>query len=77
MMKNPIDDALKGFSPTDVTVRVCDAIFGSVPFAPKLPTYASLDEATREVTAGELALPLSFDPRPSPAGHVAQSSSAE
>lgn len=47
MMKNPIDDALKGFSPTDVTVRVCDAIFGSVPFAPKLPTYASLDEATR------------------------------
>ena len=40
-------------------------------------TADRLDEATRELTAGELALPLSFDPRPSPAGHVAQSSSAE
>lgn len=49
MSQNPIDTALAGFRPGDVTVRVCDAIFGSVPFAPKLPTYGTLAEATRSL----------------------------
>lgn len=40
-------------------------------------TAGRLDEATRELTVGELAVPLSFDPRPVRASHAGPSSTAE
>lgn len=45
--KNHVDPALAAFSDGDVTVRVANAIFGSVPFAPKLATYRSLGDCAQ------------------------------
>lgn len=43
-MKNHIDPVLAEFPDSAVTVRVSNAIFGAVPFAPKQPSYHSLGE---------------------------------
>ncbi len=43
-MKNHIDPVLAEFPPDAVTVRVAHAIFGAVPFAPKMGSYGSLGD---------------------------------
>ncbi|MCS6898426.1 MAG: hypothetical protein RMJ98_01440 [Myxococcales bacterium] len=42
---NPVDQALQGFTNEDYTVRLCSAIFGTLPFAPPMPSYRTLDGA--------------------------------
>lgn len=43
-LKNHIDPVLAEFPPDAITVRVAHAIFGAVPFAPKMGSYGSLGE---------------------------------
>lgn len=43
-IKNHIDPLLAEFTPDAVTVRVASAVFGAVPFAPRMPSYRSLGE---------------------------------
>jgi hypothetical protein len=42
---NQIDAALSKFSPDDYTVRLCNVIFGSIPFAPKQAQYTNMQQA--------------------------------
>ncbi len=46
-MKNHVDEALAEFPNDAVTVRVCNAIFGSVPFAPPQHKYVSLGDCAQ------------------------------
>jgi hypothetical protein len=46
-LKNHIDPVLAEFPPDAITVRVCHAIFGAVPFAPKMGSYGSLGECAQ------------------------------
>ncbi len=46
-MKNHIDPVLAEFPDSAVTVRVSNAVFGAVPFAPKQPSYHSLGECAQ------------------------------
>jgi hypothetical protein len=39
-----LDEALLAFHESDVTARVCHALFAAVPFAPRLAPYRSLDD---------------------------------
>jgi hypothetical protein len=39
-----LDEALLAFHESDVTARVCRALFSAVPFAPRLTPYRSLDD---------------------------------
>lgn len=43
----PIDRTLAEFRPDTITVRVCNAAMGVVPFAPRMSHYASIDDAVR------------------------------
>lgn len=43
-IKNHIDPVLAEFNAGSATVRVSNAIFGAVPFAPRQPSYATLDQ---------------------------------
>lgn len=44
---NPIDQALSEYKQDDYTVRLCNVIFGSIPFAPRQVAYTTLDECLR------------------------------
>lgn len=44
---NPIDLSLGQFTDSDATVRVCNALFGVIPFAPRLVPYRSMGDALR------------------------------
>jgi hypothetical protein len=44
---NPVDQALQEFKSEDYTVRLCSAIFGTLPFAPPMPHYSTLDGAVQ------------------------------
>jgi hypothetical protein len=43
----PIDSALQQFNADDYTVKICQAIFRTLPFAPPQPEYQTLSEAVR------------------------------
>ncbi len=42
---NPIDEALGQYAADDYTVRLCNVIYGSIPFAPRQASYRNLQEA--------------------------------
>lgn len=44
---NPIDAALSEYKPDDYTVRLCNVLFGAIPFAPQQAQYNTFDEAIR------------------------------
>lgn len=48
-MAESLDDLLGAFDSTDYTVRMCNAVFKVVPFAPALPFYGSLEACIRDI----------------------------
>ena len=49
---NAVDQALQEFKSEDYTVRICNAIFGTLPFAPQMPAYTNLDGAIKALYPG-------------------------